>query len=592
MNDIKEWQLLQRNPFLWGGLAICLACLAAFYPALGGGYVFDDHMLLENNSLLRGPLWRIWFSTDPVDYWPLTYTTFWLEMRIFGPVPFMHHLINLVLHAATAILLWRVLKRLEIPGAWLAGLLFVIHPVTVESVAWISERKNVLSGALYLSSIYWWLRYRISSRRVEYAAALGLFLLTLLAKTSAVALPLVLLGTVLWREGRLNRRSLLEAAPFFGLALLFGVITYWFQTSLAMSGGWSGAGWGERIGRSAWAWLTYLRHAFFPAGLAFLYPPWPVVSKAVFWVPLAVSGAMAGFLLWRGRTGFLRPLTFTLGYHLFLTAPVLGLVEISYFTFGPVSNHLQYLAIMGPVSLVAAVLATAAVRWRTAARLASALVVVVLIFVTSTRAGSFHDDLSLWKAAVRDAPQSFNAAWTLAFRLSDAGRPREARQVVEDMANRIEDPAGRLRAEAFLQLVDGSPEEAVALASKARDMRYDLNYQLDLGYFLINEGHHAAAVSLLQPELSRQPRNVLLRYRLGSALAKVGRVEDSIVVMREACGLSPRQGDSCPALVVLLARAGRPQDARKELAEALHVELNDPRVEEILRGSQLQGEGR
>lgn len=592
MADQNSSKLFQQNTFLWGAVAIFIACLAAFYPALGGGFVFDDHVLLENSSLLRGPLWKIWLSTEPADYWPLTYTMFWLEIRLFGAAPFVHHLINLVLHAATAILLWRVLKRLEIPGAWLAGLLFAIHPVTVESVAWISERKNVLSGALYLSSIYWWLRYRISSRRVEYVAALGLFLLTLLAKTSAVALPLVLLGTVLWREGRLSRRSLLEAVPFFALALVFGLITYWFQTTVSMAGGWSGAGWGERLGRSAWAWLTYLRHAFFPAGLAFLYPPWPLASKAVFWVPLAVAGAMASFLLWRGRSGALRPVTFALGYHLLLTAPVLGLLEIAYFSFGPVSNHLQYLALMGPVSLVAAVLAIAAERWRTAARLASALVAVVLIFVTSTRAGSFHDDLSLWKAAVHDAPQSFNAAWTLAFRLSETGRSREARQVVEDMAKRIEDPAGRLRAEAFLKLVDGRPEEAVALASKAQDMRYDLNYQLDLGYFLINEGHHAAAVTLLQPELSRQSRNVLLRYRYGSALAKVGRVEDSIVVMREACGLSPRQGDSCPALVVLLARAGRPQDARKELAAALHVELNDPRVEEILRGSQLPGEGR
>ena len=195
------------------------------------GFIWDDELLLTKLPLMRSSdgLQRIWLTREAPDYWPLTYSTFWIGRRIWGAHPGPYHVVNILLHAASAVVLWRVLKRLKIPGALLAALVFGVHPVTVASVAWISELKNVLSMLLYLLTILAYVRFEDEGNPRWSTAAVLLFAAALLAKTSAVMLPFVLLLLAWWRRGRIGRTDIRRTVPFFAVSLVLGLVTVWFQ---------------------------------------------------------------------------------------------------------------------------------------------------------------------------------------------------------------------------------------------------------------------------------------------------------------------------------------------------------------------------
>src|ERR1043165_5129741 len=200
-----------------GALIITLVTLVVYLPVLQAGFIWDDEVSLTANPLIksRSVLYDIWLSTRPYDYFPLTFTTFWLEWRLWGMNAAGYHVINGLLHALGAILLWRVLLRLKIPGAWLAALVFAVHPVCVASVAWIAERKNTLSLVFFLLTVLWYLRFDSESRIAHhesriykwYWLSLLAFLLALLSKTSVVVLPLVLLLCAWWQRTQGSRES-------------------------------------------------------------------------------------------------------------------------------------------------------------------------------------------------------------------------------------------------------------------------------------------------------------------------------------------------------------------------------------------------
>ena len=226
-------------------LLLVAVTLVAYLPALRGQFVWDDDDYVVNNLLLHSlkGLSQIWFApgTTP-QYYPLSFTSFWVDYHLWKLNPLGYHLTNLLFQATNAILLWTLLRRLRVPGAWLAAAIFAIHPVNVESVAWITERKNVLAGFFYLSSAlaclqFWLPDLAAADGRTQrgpqttaaglgnwkfYWLALLLYLCALLAKTATIALPVAVLLVVWWKRGKMGWRALFPLAPFLAVGMAHG----------------------------------------------------------------------------------------------------------------------------------------------------------------------------------------------------------------------------------------------------------------------------------------------------------------------------------------------------------------------------------
>jgi tetratricopeptide (TPR) repeat protein len=402
-----------RREVLLAAVVVAITLLA-YLPAMRGGFIWNDETFLTQNPLIKAEngLHRFWFTTEPPDYFPLASTSLWLEWRLWGMNPAGYHLVNVLLHAAGAVLLWRALKRLRAPGAWLAGLIFAVHPVNVESVAWITERKNTLAMALYLASLLAYLKFDEEGAPRAYALALGLFLLALLAKTSVTMLPAVLLLCAWWRRGRIERRDILRAIPFAVLSGALALVTIWYQYHRAIAAEvvrtdsflarTAGAGWA--------AWF-YLYKALLPAKLCFVYPRWAEGVSFLSFLPDLLLLALL-ILLWRNRRGWGRPFLFGFGYFLVSLAPVAGFLNIYFMRYSLVADHWQYTAMIGIAALAAGALAGQAERrgaFRKVAIAAAAALVAVLAAATWSQSLIYRDAETVWRDTVRKNPGAWMA---------------------------------------------------------------------------------------------------------------------------------------------------------------------------------------
>ncbi|HVW21380.1 MAG TPA: tetratricopeptide repeat protein, partial [Opitutaceae bacterium] len=499
--------------------ALAAAALAAYLPVLRAGFVWDDDSLVTGNLLLRSAagLRQIWFSAVPSDYWPVTLTSFWIEWHLWGLHPAGYHLVNLALHAGGCLLLWAVLRRWEVPGAWLGALLFAVHPVNVESVAWIAERKNLLALLFYLASLYWY-----GKGRKGYALSLAAFDLAMLSKGSAAILPLVLLGLLLWR-GRPRRAELLGLAPFFAVAAALTAVNIWFQGHyLGAAGPIRPAGLAERLaGAGAVVWF-YLSKALWPLRLAFVYPQWRIVpSEPLWWAPLAGAVAATALLASRPR---LRPVLAAWLYFGVVLIPVMGLTDVYFMKYSLVADRYQHLALIGVTALAGAGWSAWRARSR-AADVAAAAVVAALAALTWRQAGAYRDSETLFRASLANNPDSWMARTNLANLLSrEPGRGAEALaqyQAAARLAPRSAEIAGNLGG-AWLRA--GRPDQA--LAEFRRSIALDPDYapaRTNLGLLLLARGDPARAVPQFEAAWALRPREPEAEYNLALALARAGR---------------------------------------------------------------------
>lgn len=335
--------------------AMVAAVVAVYFPALSGMFLWDDWHFLVEHPLILAPdgLYRFWFTREAPDYFPLANSILWMEWRAWGMDPLGYHVVNVAFHILNALLLWRLLLLLRIPGAWLGAMIFALHPVAVQSVAWIYELKNVLAMLFMLLTALAWFRYDEDRRRRHYVAALVFFLLGLLAKSAIVVLPAALLLCSWWRRGSIDRRHLIDIAPFFALALLMGLVTVRFQqhgmtylpeTPL------------QRLLCVTWALAFYLYKAFLPLDLCFMYTRWQIDPASPWaWAPLLLLIALAAVLWWR-RRDWGRPVAVALGCHALLLLPVLGFVNMSLRNYTFVADYLQYFSLPAVAALAGAAL--------------------------------------------------------------------------------------------------------------------------------------------------------------------------------------------------------------------------------------------
>jgi tetratricopeptide (TPR) repeat protein len=557
------------------GLLFALV-VAVYLPVLQAGFIWDDDSYVVANRALRSGagLWRIWTDVNATpQYYPLVHTMFWIERHLWGLHPAGFHLVNVILHGLAAVLLWQVLARLRVPGAWLASALFALHPVTVESVAWITERKNVLSAVFYFASALAYLRFveladsgPVRKRRWFYAGALALFVAALLSKTVTCSLPAALLLVLWWKRGRLDKRDILALAPFFAVGVALGLTTAWLEKHHVGAEGvaWS-LSFSQRCliaGRALW---FYAEKIVWPARLTFIYPRWDVQS-GVWWqwlFPITAVGLIAALWLARRRIGR-GPIVAVLFFAGTL-APALGFVNVYPMRYSFVADHFQYLAAVGLFALIGA-------GMKRLPPGVAAGVLTVLAALSWHQERIYQNVETLWSDTLAKNPGCWMAHNNLGMAL--AGQRRfdaaidEYRQSVEINPQNAE---GWCNWGAILSF-SGQWDEAMKLYRKA--LAANPNYSLahyNLGVALAEHEQWDEAIEEYHQALRNSGDNATPYYRLAVALSVKRRTDEAIQADRKAVELEPEYADALNHLGFLLMLKGQMDEAIVVLRKAVRL---------------------
>ena len=545
-----------RRRSAFAGAYLLLIVLLAYLPALRGGFVWDDDSwtskllhVLRDTSGLRA----IWFEpTTLQQYYPLTGTTFWLDYQLWAFRPLPYHLENVLLHALAALLFWRSLRALRIPGAGFASAIFALHPMMVESAAWITERKNVLSLCLGLGSFLAFLRYRRAAglsapsegealsadtpretnrretnrRALFYFLALLLFVAAMAAKTSVCTMPAATLLLLWFRNGTLRwREDVLPTLPFFAVALGLGAVTAWLEKTHvgAQGADYALTFWQRSLiaGRAFW---FYLGKLLWPAKLSFIYPRWQAdVAEWGQWLyPAAALGLL--FTLWYRRRQLGRGPVTALLFFVGTLAPLLGFVNVYFMRYSFVCDHWTYLPSLGPIALASAGATQLLDRLSRKPVLKAALagaVLVVLFFLTRQRAAMYADLETLWRTTIAENPLSWIAHNNLGNALFRQGRAAEA-------------------VTSFKRAIELKPDLAEAHTS--------------FGVALASQGRINEAIAEFKAAIVVAPDYAEAYYDLGIALERSGRTEEAIPLFREAIRLKPGFTAAKMSLHAALAR--------------------------------------
>ncbi len=527
-----------------------LAALAVgcYLPALSAGFVWDDEAFTGAAAVRDWDgLWRIWFSPSEIEdeghYWPLVYTSFWLEHKLWGFAPAGYHAVNVLLHAVNALLVLRLAERLAVPGAWLVAAVFAVHPLHVESVAWVIERKDLLSGLFYLSAFLAWLRFADAPRGGrggrDYVLALALFAAGMLCKSIAVTLPAAFLIVSWWKRGRVTGGDLLRTAPFFvvGAAMAVADVSF-YEAREPLSLGYTAV---ERLQIAAHALWFYAGKLLWPDGLTAIYPHWEVgAGDPVAWGYVAAWAAVAAALWFlRGRVG--RGPLAGVSFFAVTLSPVLGFVDYGYMQFSFVADRHQYLAGLGPMAVFVGAAAVGAERlpsavWRRCAAGVAAAALVVLAALTWRHAGVYRDGVTLFAHVVAYNPTARFAQQNLGKALLDAGRLEEALA------------ASR------------------AAAGQAPD---DVKAHANAGVALIRLGRLEEAEERLRHALSLDPRHPVVLQNLAESLRKQGRLDETLGYYRAAMEADPGSALPHAGMGHALFGLGRYEEALRSLDRAL-----------------------
>jgi tetratricopeptide (TPR) repeat protein len=562
-----------------------VAGLVTYAPLLlsTGGFLWDDagHLTSPARQSFDG-LRRIWFEIGATQqYYPVVHSAFWLQAALWGtdsPIPY--HVVSVLLHAGSAVLLFRILQLLEIPGAWLGGLLFLVHPVHVESVAWTAELKNTLSGVCYFAAALHYLQFDRARTRGRYAAALVLFLLAVLSKSVTATLPVALAVLVLWRRGRLvPARDLLPLAPFVLLGAAAGALTVWFERTLIGAEGQDFAlTFVERGLIAGRAIVFYLTSLVWPVGLTFNYPRWNV-SQDVWWqylYPAAVITAL--FVCWRSR---MRGVLTALLLFVITAGPALGFVNVYPFRFSYVADHFQYLASASVLALIAAGLWTwLGPRLRTIpAVIAGSLIVASPLAVQTARLSrDYVDAPTLYRATIANNPDSWLAHNNLSALLltsqppdfaSAARHAREALRVFPEYAEARFNLAVALHELGDLPNAAAEYRRLLAQPGATSHLRHrEATIQRRLGQALTMLGRAGEAIEPLEAAVAIEPDSAASRASLGMALAQTGDLARARPHFEAAARLAPAEPEHQINLGAALLQGGDYAGAARALEEA------------------------
>ena len=570
-----------RQPWATGG-ALYLLALLVYLPALGAGFVWDDLGTVLENPFVHSPsgLFSIWFTDRLTDYWPLTYTLFWAEWQLWGDNPFGYHLVNLLLHASASVVLWRILKRLAIPGAWLIAAAFAIHPVTAASAAWISEGKNTLSMLLALISVSWWLRFDAGEDHRWRTRSLIAFVLALLAKTSMVGIPIVLLALAWWRRSRISRNDIKGVAPFLAASLVLGLVTIFFQSGNAIQNEEIPVrDFGERISGTGWAFAFYWLKDLLPVDLAIIYPNWKINgANLLHWLPLAGLLGIAA-AAWRSRKTWGRPLLLTGIASAALLLPVLGLIEMAFQRFSLVADHLQYTAIVFPLAVVIGGIS----RWLhtksvpTSLKIGlSCVLLMSLAILTWNQAKAYHSNTTFWAHVDKHNSGAWVAHYHLGKIATEAGNAEVGIALFEKALALNERHARSHNNLGAVLLGRGETERAEHHLQRALELRPDLAVaQHNFGLILAGRNEIDAAAAAFEEAVSLRPDYVDAFDNLGVARMLQGRHEEAIATHWHAIELDPTFAKAFLGLGDAYSRLGQLDQSIAAFNQFLQLQPND-----------------
>ena len=564
-------------------LILTAVTIFAYRPAWNGGFLWDDDFYITNNELLTAPdgLRRIWFSLDsPSQYFPLTYTTFRIEHALWGLNSTGYHWVNLLLHVTNGLLVWAVLVRLKVPGAWLAGAIFALHPVQVESVAWITERKNVLMGFFFLLTLLAWIALvdeKTKRRWLFYGLALILYLLALSAKTTACTLPAALF-LILWLQKKpITWKRIFQIIPFLVLGIAMGVLAMWWEryhqgTSRAVFTFLNPM---ERVLVASRAVWFYLNKLVWPSNLTFIYPRWDIAPTNLLNYAWLLAGGIACGAIYFLRRYLGRSVEVAAAFFVATLSPVLGFIMLYTFRYTFVADHYQYLACIGPIALASAGLVNLADRFndRRALILSTALCVVALLATLTWRQAAMYGNIeTLWRTTLARNPGCWMAHNNLGIVLFGKGQLDEAvahYQTTLEMQPNFWDADYNL---GTALLGKGQVDEAIFYCDKAVGMQpNDPDSQVALANALLQKGRIDDAIVHYQDAVAIRPDYFLARYGLGHAMLEKGKLDAAIDHSRAALLIQPNNPDCHTVLAIALDEKGQSADAIRHYEKALEI---------------------
>ena len=580
----------ERQSWFAGIAVIAVLSFIVYYPSLNGGFIFDDNDLLTNNALVQSDdgLSRFWFSMQPVDYWPISNSSFWFEWRLWHLHPGGYHTTNLILHVLCCAMLWRILRALSVPGAFFAALLFAVHPVNVESVAWIAQRKNVLSLLFFLASAYYYIRMELDREEGEerrflphgtsrwYCWSVFWFLAAMLSKSSVAVLPLVLLTVVAWRRkwvwcdfGRMM--------PFLVIAVALTSVNIAFAVH-HRGEVIRDAGFLERLlGAGAVVWF-YLYKAVCPLYLCFIYPQWTIETKSfLWWIPL-VSCLAVTFMLWKYRKTWGRPFLFAWSYFCIALIPAMGFVDVGYMKISLVADHYQHIALIGVVTLAAAAWAVhmqssdrgAIVVW---GNIIAAGLLVSLAGMSWLQNGLYENAFVLYRDVLEKNPRCWLACNNLAVEFESTGQTSEA---MKYYGKAVEFRPDYFMAEnnwGTALYKQGKADEAIKHFQRAVEIKEDYpEAHNNLGTVYANANRLPEAIVEFEKALKYKPEYYSALSNLALAYQLVKQHDKSIALYKDVLKINPSDANAHYNLGLTLKDSGRSADALESFGKTIQIQ--------------------
>ncbi len=577
----KVWAIPLRT--LINGALLIAAVWIASWPALNGRFIWQDWDNILNNVLVIGKagLSNVWYSPSQTHFAPLTKTLFWLEYHFFGPSPRNYHVLSLLLTSGLVILLWRFLLRLAIPGAFATALILAVHPLTLQTTAYISQTGSILATGFLLGGLWFWVDYLDNPqhpwRRI---VSLALTAAALLCHPMLVAgAPLLMVLLAWWRGKPFNRRMFNDLVPVVVFVVLVVAATLWFSGPIAAR---ADLPLNQRVAISGWAFWFYISKLLWPVNLPLIYKPWSVAA-AGFWafLPLVAAAAVFAGLFWLAvkHNRMARAILLGLGFYLLALLPVIGLIKMPWMRYTTAANTLSYLAVLGIMALMGAGWRLWHDRLNTGGRITleaiGLVVVVILLTVSNLSARLYQSPSMLWHSTLKSNPLAWPARNNLA---QIAMRRRPARvfsarhQAQQAIAINPDDLSARLLlSKADFEVGDTRAGLAELLDIIKRDP-HNGRALSRLASLALAHRRTKLALSYARTAVNAHPDMPQTNMAMGQVLMYMGRWKQAVQYLRKTVRISPADTSAHEALGVLFLHTGKPALAVREYRRSVRLD--------------------